>query len=488
MVKQLRPMKPDARIMGWVVLPLLVFLLNFGLKYACIDTVQIGLDEPSTIFYAQMPPAQIMREYAFSNSPPLLELILHHWMQVFGASPAAVRFPSMLFACCTAVLLYGLGWRLHSQRVGLWAALLYTLSSYMTYFAHEARVYALFGMLTVAALLCLLWLRDRPGSWGRTLLFAAVSLLLSYSHYFAFFVIAWQCLWVLLAPHPQRRALLWRVGLAMGLVALWYVPSAVTLLLRAERTAGDHWVGLSSLAGLYHTLAKYLNQPVVTVAALAVLAGAGLRWLWLRSKRRAGFSPEVVLVLGIFPGAILLVWGMGMAFPMFLDRYLIFSMALLYLVLALACAYLLRRTWQQWVLAGVLLALLGATTDLAKDAGSEWREVAAKVRARWTPGDAVLLHPEYPHFAFSYHFDQAVFRDHAHYDTRLRAAGIYRVLRHRPLPMDTLARAPHIWVVQAGSPASGLPPSLNSLLQTSFQPAPAVPGNHGISITCHQNR
>lgn len=476
-------MKPSPRVLGWLILPLLLFALNFGLKYAYIDAVQIGLDEPFTIFYAQMPPGEIVEAYAYSNSPPMLELILHPWMKVFGASPAAVRFPSLLFACFSAVLLLWLGWKVHSLRVGLWAALFYTLSTWMTYFAHEARVYALFGMLTVASLLCLLWLRARPASWWRTCAFAAVTLLLAYSHYFAFFVIAWQCLWILLAVHPDRRTLIWRAGIAVGLVVLLYLPSATLLLMRLEETAGDHWVGLSNLPALYHTLAKYLNQPIVAVAVLLLLAGAGLRWLVWRRKGKAGVTPEVLLVLGIFPGTFLLVWALGLFLPMFLDRYVIFALQGLYLVMGLSIAYILPLRWQQWALAGVLLVLLGATTDLARDPRSQWREVAAKVRARWEPGDVVLLYPAYTHFSFTYYFDPTVFQDHAHYEARQQAAGILRVIPYKPLKAQDLADAPHVWVISTGGVQAKLSPAVDSLLRVDYRPAPAVEGNEGISIS-----
>jgi mannosyltransferase len=466
-------MKLTERSLGLLILPLFVLLLNLGLKFSHLTTIQIGLDEPATIFYAQMPPGKILEEYTFSNSPPMLELILHAWMKVFGNSVTAVRFPSLLFACCTAVLLYGLGWRVHSRQAGLFAALVYTFSSYMTYFSHEARVYALFAMLTVASLWCLLWLRARPASWLRTVVFAVVNLLLSYCHYFAFFVIAWECLWILAAAHPARRALLWRAGMAMGVMALLWLPKVATLLLRFERTSGDHWVGLSSFAGLYANIAKYVNQPVVAVAVLLVLGWAGLRWLLRRWQGQERFVPEVLLVLGLFPGAYLLLWGMGLFMPVFLDRYLIFTMPGFYLVLALSIAYVLPPRWPQWALGAAFVVLFATTTDLARDSQSAWREVAAKVRSRWTPGDAVVLHPEYPHFSFAY----------AHYDTRLRAAGIFRVLPRRPLPMDTLASAGHIWVIQAGRAAAGLPASVDSLLQTGFRPGPAVEGNHGITVT-----
>jgi 4-amino-4-deoxy-L-arabinose transferase-like glycosyltransferase len=472
----------NPRLWGWVGIPVLLFALNLALKWPTIDAVQIGLDEPFTIFHAQLPPGQILDEFAYSNSPPMLELILHAWMQWFGDSVAAVRFPSMLFSCMTAVLLFWLGWRVRSMETGVVAALLFTLSTWMTYFGHEARIYAGFGMLTVASLRCLLWLRDAPRSWLRTAVFALVTLLLVFSHYFGLIVVAWECLWVLLVPHPARRVLVMRVGLAIGLLAVALLPGLTKLLSTMEETAGHHWVGLSSLAGAYSTLAKYLNQPVVAVATLALLAWAGARWIVLWRQGRAGVDHEVLLVLGVFPGGFLLVWGLGLFVPMFLDRYLIFSMVGLYLVMALGMGFVLPKRWQQGLLAALFLILMGATTDLTRDNGSAWREVAAKVRARYAPGDAVLVYPDYSHLAFMYFFDPALFRDHAHFKTRSHTMRLMGIKRHTPLSQLNLVGANRVWVILTGVEKAEFSPSVDSLLRADYVPGPAVEGNRQIGI------
>ena len=69
------------------------------------------------------------RELAFGyfSKPPLIAWIIHGATAVCGESEACIRAPSIILHLITSLLIYGIGTRLYSEKVGFWSALGYAL-------------------------------------------------------------------------------------------------------------------------------------------------------------------------------------------------------------------------------------------------------------------------------------------------------------------------------------------------------------------------
>src|SRR3989344_596310 len=61
--------------------------------------------------------------WSFHDHPPLVFWIEHVSIGLFGENNFGMRFPSALFGIASVYMLYALGRRLYSERVGLFAAL-----------------------------------------------------------------------------------------------------------------------------------------------------------------------------------------------------------------------------------------------------------------------------------------------------------------------------------------------------------------------------
>jgi len=77
-------------------------------------------------------------------------------MLVFGTSEWAARFPSVIFDCLTIVATYWLGREVGGRRVGLLAAGLLTFATWEIAWSRQARMYQLFQLLYVLAVVALL--------------------------------------------------------------------------------------------------------------------------------------------------------------------------------------------------------------------------------------------------------------------------------------------------------------------------------------------
>ena len=101
----------------------------------------------------------------FAHKPPLAFWTMAASMAVFGVNDLAARIPSIVFFACTGWLIFLLGRRLFSARVGFWAGAIYMASPMALYIGGAAMLDS-----TLTALVCLgmwshaQWLA-RPDRW-----------------------------------------------------------------------------------------------------------------------------------------------------------------------------------------------------------------------------------------------------------------------------------------------------------------------------------
>nr|WP_036343869.1 glycosyltransferase family 39 protein [Micromonospora purpureochromogenes] len=261
-------------------------------------------------------------------------LLMHGWTAIAGASPTALRLPSALAMAVAAALAARLGARLAGDRAGLLAGLLFAVLPVTSRYGQEARPYALATLLAVLATLLLVEALRRPGRW-RWAGYAAAVAALGLLHLLALTLLAAHALVVLLVavrgptaagldpPRPdgirkgsadtKRNP----AAFAWWLVALLPAVLLVTplaLVARGQRGRQLDWVDpvrLPDLAALPGALAQ---SGVVGgfVLALAALGAA-------RLGRRALLPAAAVLL------PVLLVFAAGTMVPLWVTRYLVFT-------------------------------------------------------------------------------------------------------------------------------------------------------------------
>ena len=189
-----------------------ITLLALALRLWHLSGQSLGYDEGYSVALARQSLSAIAAQTAADIQPPLYYDLLHFWMQLFGTSEAAVRSLSLLFGVLTVPLLYALGRRLFGPATGLGAALLGAVSPFWIWYAQEARNYTLVTFLGALSSYLLLSLtcgvgegrgggipcwRGRVGV-GVWLAFVLTNIAAVYTHYYAFFLVAFQAIFFLL--------------------------------------------------------------------------------------------------------------------------------------------------------------------------------------------------------------------------------------------------------------------------------------------------
>ncbi|MFD0266797.1 hypothetical protein ACFVGY_09405 [Streptomyces sp. NPDC127106] len=270
-----------------------------------------------------------------------------------------LRLPSVAATALAAAGVATIGRRLAGERAGLLAGLVFAVLPPVQTYAQEGRSYALVAAAVVWAtylMLCERWTA-----------YAAVLLLGCWLHEFA--VLA-----LLAHAVTARRSPGWRRGAAAVLVLL--LPLA--------------WLGVRQVGQQLGWLGRPSWRDWAAYGAVAAAM-----WLLTRGSAVPRELVRVAVPLALLPPGLLIA--VSLVHPLYVDRYVLYALA--GLALAAGARLAAVRRWRRavpWLVVAAVLVPFGwwsvwlRTPESRKD---DALAVAAAVRERARPGDAVLFLP-----------------------------------------------------------------------------------------------
>ncbi|MFI5832557.1 glycosyltransferase family 39 protein [Micromonospora sp. NPDC051300] len=195
---------PSRVRLGWPVWAV-PGLLTLAVTLVGIGHAQLWRDELATWSAATRPVPDLVRlTRTIDAATGPYYLLMHAWTALAGTSPTALRLPSALAMAAAAALTARLGARLAGDRTGLLAGLLFAVLPATSRYGQEARPYALATLLAVLATLLLLDALRRP-TWRRWAGYAVAVAALGLLHLIALTLLAAHAVAVLLtAAHRPR--------------------------------------------------------------------------------------------------------------------------------------------------------------------------------------------------------------------------------------------------------------------------------------------
>ena len=419
----MKPKRAIEIVQFWV--PAAGLLTAILLRFLFLASNDVAMDEPFTVFFAQADLHTLFGMLPQENNPPLFFLLMHSWVGWFGISPFAVRFLSCIFSILTAIMLFKTGKAFYSPQTGFFAAALFTLSDYHQLFAHEARVYSLFALLTVVSMYLFLALAAYPLKKRYLFLLAATNMLLIYAHFFGFFIFLIQGLSVLFIPEYRRTILKPYVG-SVSLTLISYIPYFPVFFARFfQASTGGTWVEPPVISDLYTMVWRYLNAPVVTVAVLGILVAAIIKFIYgIKKGQECWKSRNIVLVIW-FLVPFVSMFLVSYKIPMFLDRYTVFISVGFYLLVSVALNSLFEGIKPALILMAVFVSMMAVTFHPRVDNKRRLGDVVNFISENKTERTSVIICPQWLEYGFAYHYNQPVFRDYQHLRPLLNTEGIY---------------------------------------------------------------
>ena len=387
-----------------------LLLLNVIVKTLFIASESVAWDEPFSIYHAQMSAHNIINQLFKGNNPPVFELILHFWIKFAGISPFSVRFLPMIFSSLTAVMIFVLGSKMFNYKLGVFTALLFTFTNFHLFFAHEARVYSLFGFLTVCSIYAFVRFIENNENNRFFWLLILVNALLFYTHYFGFFVFAIQGLSIILISDLRKRFFWKFVLIGLG-VLLLFLPNLWILIGRFGHSASNGtWIEKpTGIESLYNMLWIFSNQPVNTVLCIVILISAITKWLIKKDFKATLTATKIVLIWFLFP--FLFMFTISFWIPIFIERYLIFVSFGYYFTLLISLDYLFKKTNLKWVFSGALILLFAFTFKPDLDNKRHVKEAVQALERLKDSNTSVILCGRDFVLNFAYYYDISLFKD-----------------------------------------------------------------------------
>jgi uncharacterized membrane protein len=267
---------------------------------------------------------------------------------------------SLLFFVGTIVMTYvAASYAFGRRGVGLFAALLVTLSPFMNWYGSEARMYTMLAfMATLHAYLFLKLMR--VGGWKNWLVWTLVAIVGVYTHYFFIFVLIAEFVAMIVTrkqfvgQRPIRTMIIAGVITAASLLPwLLYVYSlgfaSNTQPALTEPSAGDLFDTYAQFIFGFQTSA--INTVIISLWPIAVLLGF---FALQHSKKRIPVETTLFVILATLPVLLAFIISVTIR-PFYLSRYLIVALPPLLIFIAWL---LTRYTRKVAVSIGVVLVVL----------------------------------------------------------------------------------------------------------------------------------
>lgn len=313
-----------------------IFAFNLILKSIKLDIYPLWYDEMISVKATFFDFGHIKHQSEWDTNPPFYYYCLWVWVKFFGISEYSVRFMSVLFSSLSSVFFYLICKKLTKNHIALLATFVYSIHQFIFIYSHEARSYSLLlFLITISTLLFYKFLEKPNYILGFGLGF--VNFLIIYTHYLAGIFLFFQLI-VLVVYHKQHYK---EVGIALltsiVLVFLRFTPKQFKLLFGFHsQTTEESWIKLAntdSLKQLIYNL--FIDKYIAVLIIITIITGTF--YLIKRTKQlNETTKPFFVFIYLTSIGSIMLFFLMGKFMHIFIDRYIIFSVPFIIILLQIS--------------------------------------------------------------------------------------------------------------------------------------------------------
>lgn len=411
-----------------------LLIAAFGWRLNNITSQSFWRDEVDVVYLAVRPLGDILSMFISpAQNGPLYMLAIRLWIFLTGSSEFALRLSAALAGTLAVLLTWQVArrllpgeWRPGLGNLPMLAAILLAVNPYQLWYSQEGKMYTVVVCMTLLSMWA--WLDAmRLGGGRRWLTYLVITSLCIYTHLLTVLILPLHFAWFLLSWPLNRTR--WRGYLAacLGFV-LPYLPLIWWqwhyLNLEGYET-GYPFVPfpeiLRSLLLGFSRGAGRTPPEVWLIPLFFVLLAGGLLGLTEMGRGQQSAQPgterllpvpriqRTALLLSWLILPVLLIYGMSLVQPIFVDRYLIWISPAFVMVMALGLQ-VIRRSGGLWSagLAGLLLIyvvglwLWTGQTQAQIPNKTQLREAVHYVAERREAGELLIL--QIPHTEYAYRY------------------------------------------------------------------------------------
>ncbi|MEI4270956.1 glycosyltransferase family 39 protein [Klenkia sp. LSe6-5] len=367
------------------------------------------LDEAQSLWQTNHSYGRLLELIAQDVHVPLYHLVLRTWRLVLGPDIGTARALSLVFLLASLPVFYVVARSVLSRGWASAALVVFANSPFLLWYGNEARMYSMLLLVTLLSQWAFLAVlrTGRAAAWTG---YAASAVVGAYVHYFFFFVLLAQGLFLLAVSRRLPRGSVLRLAGTAAAVAAAFLPWF--LYFRAQGSASETRPQLPSpssvdFSNVYSQFvfgfqSDALNTTLVSAWPLLVLGAL----LSVRNGSRLGRPTAYLLVAAFVPVLTAFVVS-HLVTPFFLSRYMVPAAPALLLLVVVFATTLGPRTSR--VLVGVLLAVTVAGTAVQATSPDnpveEDYRTAATLAGEAGPRDVVVVSSPFTIYPFEYYYD-----------------------------------------------------------------------------------
>jgi len=386
----------------------MVLFLGVALRMWGVTSESYWVDEAISIRQAQADYGTTLEMVRGDVHMPLYVSLLHFWVGLFGVSELASRSLSLIFGVLAIWMTYLLAKKLFSKKAAIIASALMSASSIMVYYSQEVRLYSLLVLLTLLSFYFFMCYAEKNDNKS-LLAYCFFSLLLIYTHIFAFLILLTQNAYMLYRHNFRIRGLLkWFTG-QFVLLAL-FMPWLPTFLKQAGQALNTAWIPTPTPGIILETFIGFFGNALNLLVFVLLL----LVLVFMKRFKPSEKNKVVFLALWIaIPFATVLIYSFLFR-SLYNARYMLFTLPAIFILFSL----LLDKITEQkaligYIVVGVLIvsSLTSVADQVSRIDKPDWRAVSAYMKENANENDTIFVDPFYQQDPFSYYYDTACFKE-----------------------------------------------------------------------------
>ena len=340
----------------------LIIILVFAcfIYFYRLDKESLSTDEYFSLYAAGQPLKEIIFSHKAETNPntmpPLYQIISHFCMLIFGPTVFAQRTFSALLGILSIYTIYRLAELLFDRRTGILSALFAVLSYSWFYSFRMHRCYSLLILLTILSFYVFFYWLENKNSKYSLIYLTIINIALTYTHYFAFWVILLQLLITVLNEKRFNRQIK-NILLMCSVVFLAYIPWLSNLLhdINKEPLLSENygylntWRQLSDIVMVLFYNFHFRWDPALTIVYLPLII-AGIYSLLKHGPARSKRNLVYLILIFVIPFLTIYLF----TYSNRVRYYVPFSFPLL-IILALGIQVALRHKLKKFLLVPLVL-------------------------------------------------------------------------------------------------------------------------------------
>ena len=384
-----------------------IVLISVFLRFYGIDSESYWLDEAAGIRQAQVPYQKTIQLLSNEVNLPLYITLLNLWVHLFGVSEIASRSLSAIFGIASVFLMFLLGRKLFSQRVGLYSSIIMCFSYMSVYYSQETRLYSLFIFLSIASFYSYVsFLQKRNAK--NALLYLIATIPFIYTHAFAFLGVLVQNIYFIWKNIRKRKNLIGWVWIQL-IILLSFTPWISILFKQLQNLQNFSWIPFPTFLMVLNTFTVFFNNAAVLLIFIY------LAFLFIRKKiknldQRDVENLKILLLWAILPVLIIIFFSITFI-PIYNTRYILLSLPAFYVVFSWMISKAFEKEMHEVILVSLVVLLCGITLvfHYAINEKDNWRDVTGFVKENVGEGETLYVHPYFQQYPFSYYYDMECF-------------------------------------------------------------------------------